>query len=124
MKVFKCDHCSRIHLEIGNTQIHFSSLPDLKRYLESLDAVDTAYYAALNRGKGLARVIILPLACNNTVHIAFTVEEFEYLKATIRDYLSKDKKLSKRNFQKSSPVSAATGIARPADPDDVGAACR
>ena len=124
MKVFKCNHCSRVHLEIGNTQIHFNSRRDLKIYLESLDAVDTAYYAALNRGKGLTKVIILPLASDNTVHIAFTVNEFEMLKATIREYLSNDKKISKRNFYKSSSVGVTTSIARPVNPDDTGAACR
>lgn len=87
MRVFKCDHCSRIHLEIGNTQIHFISLHDLRRYLESLDSIDAAYFADINRSKGLNKVIILPLDNTGCVHLGFSVQEFETLKAVIRNYL-------------------------------------
>ena len=96
MRIFTCKSCSKIHLEIGHTQIHFRSLPDLKKYLKTLDAIDTAYYAAVNRKKGLTKVIILPLDASGTAHVGFTAPEFEEFKTTIRDYLSNEGKSSTR----------------------------
>ncbi|MDR1718548.1 MAG: hypothetical protein LBR67_00295, partial [Dysgonamonadaceae bacterium] len=69
MRVFKCRSCLRIHLEIGNTQIHFNSLHDLRKYLETLDAIDADYYARINRAKGLRKVIILPLSDDGSMHL-------------------------------------------------------
>jgi hypothetical protein len=60
----------------------------LRKYLETLDSIDAAYFAAINRAKGLEKVIILPLDSVGTVHLGFTVREFEDLKAIIRNYLS------------------------------------
>jgi histidinol phosphatase-like enzyme len=94
MRIFKCNSCSRIHLEIANTQIHFSSLTDLELYLKTLDSIDTAYYAAVNRKKGLTKVIILPLNNTGNIQMGFTEQEFEELKSIIRDYLSKYKAIS------------------------------
>ncbi|MDR2424642.1 MAG: hypothetical protein LBD59_07965 [Prevotellaceae bacterium] len=88
MRVFKCSHCSKIHLEIGHTQIHFISLLDLRRYLETLDSIDAAYYADINRRKGLNKVIILPLDNTGCVHLGFSMQEFESLKSVIRQYLA------------------------------------
>jgi hypothetical protein len=88
MRIFTCKSCSRIHLEIGNTQIHFNSPHHLQKYLNNLDSIDAAYYAAINRARGLERVIILPLDSVGAVHLSFTVREFEDLKAVIRSYLS------------------------------------
>ncbi|MDR2496226.1 MAG: hypothetical protein LBD21_03780 [Tannerellaceae bacterium] len=85
MRVFKCGHCSKVHLEIGNTQIHFASLRDLRRYLKTLDGIDAAYYAEINKGR--SKVIILPLDNAGCAHLGFSVPEFEMLKAVIRDYL-------------------------------------
>jgi hypothetical protein len=73
-------------------QIHFSSLRDLGKYLETLDSIDVEYYAAINRKKGLTKVIFLPLNNAGSVHLGFTVQEFETLKSVIRYYLLKDKK--------------------------------
>lgn len=96
MRIFTCSNCSKIHLEIGNTQIHFKALPDLKKYLETLDSIDATYYEAINRKKGLARVIILPLDTSGAVHIGFTMQEFDELKAIIRNYLLEGGKCSRR----------------------------
>jgi hypothetical protein len=52
-----------------------------------LDAVDVAYYAAINRSKGLSKEIILPLDTCNSIHLAFTTQEFETLKTMIHNYL-------------------------------------
>jgi hypothetical protein len=93
MRVFKCRHCSRIHLEAGHTQIHFASTRELTKYLEFLDSIDVAYYAAINRKKGLSKVIILPLDNDNTAHMGFTTQEFETLKEVIRSYLFKKQEL-------------------------------
>jgi hypothetical protein len=60
----------------------------LEQYLGTLDAVDTEYYAAVNSGKGLTKVIILPLSDSGAAHLGFTVEEFQELKEAIRSYLS------------------------------------
>jgi hypothetical protein len=60
----------------------------LRKYLETLDSIDAAYFAAINRAKGLEKVIILPLDSARTVHLGFTVREFEDLKTIIRNYLS------------------------------------
>jgi hypothetical protein len=87
MRIFTCNTCSRIHLEIGHTQIHFGSLRHLKSYLQSLDSIDAAHYAAINRQKGLKRVIILPLADNGAVHLGLTEQEFDNLKSLIRNYI-------------------------------------
>lgn len=92
MRIFKCSHCSRIHLEIGCTQIHFDSLPDLDKYLKSLDSIDVAYYAAVNRKKGMSKVIIFPLNNTGNIHLGFTQQEFEDLKTVIRNYLSNERK--------------------------------
>ena len=88
MRIFTCKSCSRIHLEIGHTQIHFRSLRQLEKYLRKLDSIDTAYYETVNRRKGLTKVIILPLDTSGAVHLGFTVQEFETLKETIRIYLA------------------------------------
>jgi hypothetical protein len=88
MRIFTCNSCSRIHLEIGNTQIHFTSVQELKKYWVYLDAIDVAYYAAINRNKGLTKVIIIPLGNCSSVHLGFTVPEFEELKEVICNYLS------------------------------------
>ena len=96
VRVFTCKNCSRVHLEIGNTQIHFRSSRHLEKYLDNLDSIDTAYYEAVNRRKGLAKVIILPLDVSGTVHVGFTAPEFEEFKTTIRDYLSNEGKSSTR----------------------------
>jgi hypothetical protein len=92
IRIFTCNHCSRIHLEIGNTQIHFNSRKHLQKYLNNLDSIDTAHFSAINRAKGLKKVIILPLDSSGTAHLGFTLEEFESLKADIRRYLSEEKK--------------------------------
>jgi hypothetical protein len=93
MRVFTCSKCSRIHLEIGNIQIHFESIEKLKRYSGYLDSIDVAYYAAINRSKGLLREIILPLDVCNSIHLTFTTQEFETLKGVIHDYLMETKKV-------------------------------
>lgn len=98
MRIFTCNHCSRIHLEIDHTQIHFPTLRHLKQYLKTLDSVDAAHYAALNRQKGLTRVIILPLADNGTVHMGFTESEFEDLKDMIRRYVRHEEQASVFNI--------------------------
>ena len=90
MRIFTCKSCSRIHLEIGYTQIHFKALPDLKKYLKTLDSIDVAYYDAINRKKGLKKVIILPLDASGNIHLGFTLQEFEELKTVIRNYVSEN----------------------------------
>jgi phage FluMu protein Com len=92
IRVFKCNSCSKIHLEIGNTQLNFPSCKHLQTYLEGLDTVDATYYAALNKSKGLSKVIIFPLNAAETAHIGFTEKEFEELKTVIRNYLSDNRK--------------------------------
>ena len=87
MRIYTCNKCSKIHLEIGNTHIHFSTLEKLKTYLDYLDAIDIAYYSAINRSKGLTKEIILPLGEQLSVNLAFTTLEFETLKKIIRNYL-------------------------------------
>jgi hypothetical protein len=59
----------------------------LKKYLNTLDSIDTAYYEAVNRKKGLTKVIILPLDASGGAHVGFTVQEFETLKTVIRSYV-------------------------------------
>jgi hypothetical protein len=88
MRIYKCNRCSKIHLEIGNTHLHFSSEDRLRFYLNYLDSIDVTYYAAINRNKGLNKEIILPLGECIAVNLAFTVSEFETLKRIIRGYLS------------------------------------
>jgi hypothetical protein len=61
-----------------------------------LDSIDAAYFAAINRKKGLTKVIILPLDTSGAVHLGFTLQEFEDLKATIRNYLSGERKHGNR----------------------------
>jgi hypothetical protein len=75
-------------------QMHFDSLSDLGKYMEYLDAIDTAHYAAVNRRKGLDKVIVLPLDNTGGMHLGFTEQEFEELKGVIRGYLSKELKIS------------------------------
>jgi hypothetical protein len=60
----------------------------MEKYLKNLDSIDAAYYAAVNRKMGLAKVIILPLDNIGNVHLGFTEQEFEELKCIIRSYIS------------------------------------
>lgn len=87
MRVFKCSACSKIHVEAGNVLIHFPSPERLKKFLDYIESIDADYYAALNRSKGLARDIYLPVG-DMSVNMAFSVAEFEELKRAVRDYLA------------------------------------
>jgi hypothetical protein len=60
----------------------------LQVYFDYLNSIDVAYYAAINRSKGLTKEIILPLGDHISVNLAFTVQEFDALKEMIRRYLS------------------------------------
>jgi hypothetical protein len=83
---------ARIHLEIGNTQIHFNSRKHLQVYPDNLELIDTAHYAAINQARGMEKVIILPPDHSGAVHMSFTLQEFESFKADIRRYLSEEKR--------------------------------
>ena len=96
MRIFTCNSCTRIHLEIGNTQIHFNSPDHLRKYLKNLDSIDVVYYEAVNRKKGQEKVIILPMDTFGNIHLGFTMIEFEELKAIIRNYLSDQGKHAQR----------------------------
>ncbi|MDR2121009.1 MAG: hypothetical protein LBP64_09100 [Tannerella sp.] len=85
MRIFKCKSCTKIHVEAGNVLIHFPSPERLKKFLNYLESIDVDYYSALNRNKGLAKDIFLPVG-DMSVNMAFSVEEFEELKQAIRDY--------------------------------------
>jgi hypothetical protein len=81
----------------------------LRKYLENLDSIDAAHFAAINRAKGLEKVIILPLDHTGTIHLGFTLQEFENLKAVIRNYLSEEKKQGNRLRKVAAPdVQAVT----------------
>ena len=86
MRVYKCNSCSKIHLETGNIIIHFSTIQQLKTYSEYLKSIDSVYYAAANKGR--AKDIFIPLEDNASINMAFTVCEFEALKKVVCDYLS------------------------------------
>jgi hypothetical protein len=88
MRVFKCNTCSKIHVEAGNVLFHFPSPERLKKFLNYLESIDADYYSALNRSKGLAKDIYLPVG-DMSVNMAFSVAEFEELKQAVRDYLAK-----------------------------------
>ena len=88
MRIYRCKSCTKIHVEAGNIFLHFSSIEKLKTWLDYLNSIDTAYYASLNRAKGLSKEIILAVGENISVNMAFTVQEFEELKQTITNYLS------------------------------------
>ncbi|MDR1408561.1 MAG: hypothetical protein LBJ23_11045 [Tannerella sp.] len=87
MRIFKCDACSKIHVEVGNVLIHFPSPARLKKFLHYLESIDADYYAALNRSKGLAKDLFLPVG-DMSVNMAFSVAEFEALKQAVRQYLA------------------------------------
>ncbi|MDR1666266.1 MAG: hypothetical protein LBS03_01035 [Bacteroidales bacterium] len=74
-------------MEAGNVLMHFSSPEKLKIYSDYLASIDVPYYAAINKSKGLEKVIILPVV-DMCVYATFTVQEFETLKELIRDYLA------------------------------------
>lgn len=86
MRIYTCKTCSKIHVEIGNTIIHFASPEKLNAYLDYLKSIDVDYYAGINRGKGLSKEIFLQVT--NSVNLAFTRAEFEQLKQTVLDYLA------------------------------------
>ncbi|MDR0547071.1 MAG: hypothetical protein LBG77_05755 [Dysgonamonadaceae bacterium] len=69
----------------------------MQKYLNNLDSIDAVYYAAVNRKKGLSKVIIIPLNNAGTVHLGFTLREFEELKTMIRNYLTNDPKVFRIN---------------------------
>ena len=88
MKVYKCNCCSKIHLEAGNVLINFPSIEYLKIYSDFLESIDVAYYAAINKNRTTSKAIVIPLGDKVSVNMGFTVSEFELLKRTIRDFLS------------------------------------
>jgi hypothetical protein len=56
--------------------------------LETIDAIDADYYARINRAKRLRKLIILPLSDDGSMHLGFTLDEFDELKAVVRDYIT------------------------------------
>ncbi|MDR1454847.1 MAG: hypothetical protein LBJ01_04270 [Tannerella sp.] len=90
MRLFKCSACSKIHLEAGNVLVHFPSLERLGKFLNYLESIDPFHYASINRKKGLAKDIFLPVG-DLAVNMAFTVAEFEELKRTVSEYLAAHK---------------------------------
>jgi hypothetical protein len=68
--------------------MHFPTLARLKMFLNYLETLDVSYYAAINRSKGLAKDIFLPIG-DTSVNMAFSVAELEELKQVIHDYLEK-----------------------------------
>ena len=87
MQIYKCNNCSKIHLEVGNILIHFKTPENISEYLGYLESIDSGYHSAYNRTKGLSKDIYIPIN-GVPVHLALTIEEFDLLKKTIRDYLS------------------------------------
>jgi hypothetical protein len=87
MRIYRCKSCTRIHIEAGNAYLNFLSPERLTRYLDYLESIDAAHYAALNRRKGLSKEVILHTE-DASVNVAFTLQEFEELKLTIRNYLA------------------------------------
>ncbi|MDR1866202.1 MAG: hypothetical protein LBR08_11610 [Bacteroidales bacterium] len=61
MRIFKCNACNKIHLEAGNILMHFPSTERLRRFLNYLESIDAPHYAAINRNKGLAKDVYLPV---------------------------------------------------------------
>jgi hypothetical protein len=86
IRIYICQTCSKIHVEIGNTIIHFASPEKLKTYLIYLDSIDVDHYSEINRKKRLSKDIFLQITNDN--FLAFTVAEFEQLKQVIFDYLT------------------------------------
>ena len=99
MKVYKCNSCSKIHLEAGNIVIHFQTITQLITFSDYLESIDVNFYATINRNKWTAKNIFIPLGDKASINMAFTVYEFETLKRTIRDYLS-GKNTSCKSFVK------------------------
>ncbi|MDR0538123.1 MAG: hypothetical protein LBH04_08830 [Tannerellaceae bacterium] len=88
-RIFKCKNCDKIHLESGNILLHFVSPERLRKYLVYLDGINAEYYARLNRMKGVAKDVFLPVE-GTVASIAFSLEEFEEFKNAIRNYISGD----------------------------------
>ena len=88
MKVYKCNCCSKIHLEAGNILIHFQSIEQLKICSDYIESIDIALYAAINKNRLTSKSIIIPLGDTACINMAFTVSEFEIFKKTIHNYLS------------------------------------
>lgn len=86
MHIYTCSTCSKIHVEIGNTIIHFATPEKLKTYLVYLESIDVKYYSEINRKRGLSKEIFLQIT--NESSLAFTVSEFEHFKQVIFDYLT------------------------------------
>jgi hypothetical protein len=76
-------------LEAGNILIHFTEIKHLKVFLDYLESIDTCHYKAANSGKGLAHDIYLPVG-NTSVNMAFSVDEFEELRQTVRRFWEKE----------------------------------
>ena len=91
MRIYKCNYCSKIHIEAGNVIINFLKIQQLKLYSDYLESIDVAFYTALNKDRRTTKDIIIPLGDEGAVNVVFTVCEFELLKRTIRDYLSGQK---------------------------------
>lgn len=86
MRVFKCNSCTKIHVEAGNVLLNFSDEQKLINYLAELDKINADYYAALNSNKPFKKDLFLPVAGTN-ISIGFTIGEFNELRKAIRSYL-------------------------------------
>jgi hypothetical protein len=74
--------------------IHFPTLTSLKVFSDYLEEItDPCYYKAINSSRGLSRDIYLPIG-NVSVDMAFSVDEFDELKQTIRRFLEEENAFS------------------------------
>jgi hypothetical protein len=77
-------------VEAGNVMMHFPTLVRLKGFSDYLESIDPHYYKAVNSSKGLTHDVYLPVG-DTSVSMAFSVDEFEALKQTVRRFLHKEK---------------------------------
>jgi len=90
MRIFTCDYCTKIHIEIGNILLHFASKNKLEQYLNELDNIDAEYFAKVNLSKPFSKDIFLQVPGTN-MNLSFTVKEFTMYKENIRKYLQPQK---------------------------------
>jgi hypothetical protein len=76
-------------VEVGNLLIHFPSLKRLKVFWDYLETIDPARYKVINNSRGLSHDIYLPVG-DTSVNMAFSVDEFEELKQTVRRFLEEE----------------------------------
>lgn len=89
MRLFTCNNCDKIHLEVSNILIHFNNKEQLSTFCKYLDEIDAQSFSDVNSHLVFSKQIFLPVPGTN-INMAFTISEFNRLRHIIREYMDRN----------------------------------